>query len=97
MCAEKSQPTPNSDPLDCVDAFAILRRIMRPECIEDIYNPVDGADGGCLDEIMGWGLPDPEAEGSIFRDEGEPLEFDEVYVGTEEFLQLAENVTTFGG
>ena len=69
--------------LDCVDAFTVFRRIMRPECIEDIYNPLDGAIRDGLDGVID--LPDTGMGlgSALFRDEGEPLGFDEVYVGAE--------------
>jgi len=82
----------HSEVLDCVDAFAALRRIMRPECIEDIYNPLDGESREGIDGVVD--LPGCEThpwndhlekglESGLFCEEGEPLGVDGVYVGAE--------------
>lgn len=57
MCVGKrqtrqSKPANGEGPLDCVDAFAAFRRILRPERLEDIYDPLDGAAGDGLDDIL---------------------------------------------
>ncbi len=83
--------------LDCVDAFAAFRRILRPECLEDIFDPLDGAARDGIDGVIDLPSTDSRPRSALFREEGEPLGFDEVYVGIGEVLQLAVDVTKFGG